>query len=74
MLGRLLPRYASQSAVLDTLIQAWRDHHWWLDVILVGGNHDRTRARRRPTWASSPWTNLLALGPFACCHHSARRI
>ena len=69
VLGDFFHAKASQSeSVLDTL-RTWRDHHPRLDVILVGGNHDRHAGPPPADLGIITVDEPFALGPFACCHH-----
>ncbi|WP_256079034.1 ligase-associated DNA damage response endonuclease PdeM [Massilia sp. YIM B04103] len=59
---------AHASATLQTM-QAWRERHAQLELLLVRGNHDRhagdPAALLRIGVADEPYS----IGPFAFCHH-----
>lgn len=54
--------------VLDALAM-WRARHAALEVLLVGGNHDRHAGPPPPALNIATVDEPHALGPFACCHH-----
>jgi uncharacterized protein len=69
VLGDLLHAATARTPGVLAAVDAWRQRHTALEVVLVRGNHD-DRAGDPPAHlgiavVDEPWL----LGPYACCHH-----
>lgn len=68
VLGDLIHARAGRHTDVLAALQAWRDAHAALDIVLVRGNHDTHAgdppASMRITCVDGPWV----LGPFTCEH------
>lgn len=68
VLGDFLHAAAGRVPALDRAVQAWRDEHPHLDVLLVRGNHDLHAGDPPPAWRVRVVPEPHALAPFLACH------
>ena len=75
VLGDFLHAATGRVAALDRAVQAWRESHRDLDVLLVRGNHDLHAGDPPASWHVCVVPEPHALPPFLACHapHAPRR-
>ncbi|HQY95011.1 ligase-associated DNA damage response endonuclease PdeM [Caldilinea sp.] len=69
ILGDFFHTRASQSREVTAALENWRRDHQALEIVLVGGNHDRHAGPPPAALAIEQVAEPFALAPFACCHH-----
>jgi DNA ligase-associated metallophosphoesterase len=68
-LGDLLHSAQARAAATLAAVQAWRQRHAALDLVLVRGNHDRHAGDPPTDWGMQAVDEPLRLGGLALLHH-----
>ncbi|HYD77496.1 ligase-associated DNA damage response endonuclease PdeM [Ramlibacter sp.] len=68
-LGDFLHSRRSHARETLAALQAWRDRHPSLDLLLVRGNHDARAGDPPASLGIEATDEPVRLGPFALCHH-----
>jgi metallophosphoesterase superfamily enzyme len=68
VLGDFLHAAAGRVDALDRAVQAWREVHATLDLMLVRGNHDEHAGDPPAAWGVRVVAEPHALPPFLGCH------